>query len=249
MRGNPFAARQKVYMLGSIPACAGEPRKFPTACCASRVYPRVCGGTSSCCWSVKAALGLSPRVRGNRHPQRLPRLLNRSIPACAGEPLSSLFCTNFAKVYPRVCGGTSGRQALHRIQGGLSPRVRGNHAAAIERLKRERSIPACAGEPFFSIFSSLIAGVYPRVCGGTPNLHNTNHTAEGLSPRVRGNPSAISQATRPTRSIPACAGEPGALRDRNTGSTVYPRVCGGTNQPCLNSQSSIGLSPRVRGNP
>ena len=32
-------------------------------------------------------------------------------------------------------------------EGGLSPRVRGNHVAAHECRRRPRSIPACAGEP------------------------------------------------------------------------------------------------------
>ena len=51
---------------GSIPACAGEPLSvvclFPTF----RVYPRVCGGTLIWQILVSLAMGLSPRVRGNR---------------------------------------------------------------------------------------------------------------------------------------------------------------------------------------
>ena len=50
---------------GSIPACAGEPqnRSFPRV--TSRVYPRVCGGTSTILLTALLACGLSPRVRGN----------------------------------------------------------------------------------------------------------------------------------------------------------------------------------------
>ena len=51
--------------MGSIPACAGEPRVASVTGTLQGVYPRVCGGTL---WFALAALniwGLSPRVRGN----------------------------------------------------------------------------------------------------------------------------------------------------------------------------------------
>ena len=53
----------------------------------------------------------------------------------------------------------------------------------------------------------------------------------------------------PPGSIPACAGEPDRHRQRAGTSRVYPRVCGGT-QPVLSCEyATMGLSPRVRGNP
>ena len=53
------------------------------------------------------------------------------------------------------------------------------------------------------------------------------------------------------RSIPARAGEPHGLRDRETTpEQVYPRACGGTaTRVDITLQASgVGLSPRVRGN-
>ena len=50
--------------------------------------------------------GLSPRVRGNQQQQRQQALSERSIPACAGEPLTWTAVTGATRVYPRVCGGT-----------------------------------------------------------------------------------------------------------------------------------------------
>ena len=32
-----------------------------------QVYPRACGGTGAMVWITSMAMGLSPRVRGNRH--------------------------------------------------------------------------------------------------------------------------------------------------------------------------------------
>ena len=83
VRGNLHAAFVRRSGSGSIPACAGEPRRvdmhgvYPRVCGGTsshrRVYPRVCGGTLQ----DQSESGLSPRVRGNRD-----------------------------WVYPRVCGGT-----------------------------------------------------------------------------------------------------------------------------------------------
>ena len=50
--------------------------------------------------------------------------------------------------------------------------------------------------------------VYPRVCGGTLLTGAGVSYAEGLSPRVRGNPVRSKAAASAGRSIPACAGEP-----------------------------------------
>ena len=70
-----------------------------------------------------------------------------SIPACAGEPADHYRKRFAGAVYPRVCGGTLKNQELARAMGGLSPRVRGNHAPIRWARVVRRSIPACAGEP------------------------------------------------------------------------------------------------------
>ena len=66
---------------------------------------------------------------------------------------------------------------------------------------------------------------------------------------MRGNPTVTPPDTTPSRSIPACAGEPDAATPPPRSTPVYPRVCGGTG--CFVSAFSVlrGLSPRVRGNP
>ena len=47
VRGNPAAGSGGRPAAGSIPACAGEPRIWGRAAECQRVYPRVCGGTTS----------------------------------------------------------------------------------------------------------------------------------------------------------------------------------------------------------
>ena len=52
--------------LGSIPACAGEALARRRRTGSGKVYPRVCGGSSSSTLVTGPTDGLSPRVRGKR---------------------------------------------------------------------------------------------------------------------------------------------------------------------------------------
>ncbi len=114
VRGNRRACRCDRASQGSIPACAGEPkrsaaRSAPRPACSAappQVYPRVCGGTFLTKLSAAGMLGLSPRVRGNQYQRRARDEAGRSIPACAGEPWVCQLCGEIFTVYPRVCGGT-----------------------------------------------------------------------------------------------------------------------------------------------
>ena len=86
--------------------------------------------------------------------------------------------------------------------------MRGNRVPARPRDGRQRSIPACAGEPQDSLNESNDTRVYPRVCGGTDLEQLAADVEKGLSPRVRGNRLDESLDGKTLRSIPACAGEP-----------------------------------------
>ena len=81
VRGNREVCQTGCLLVGSIPACAGEPAVGLWA-----VYPRVCGGTIGLTPVQTSPSGLSPRVRGNLLVVCYRQDLRRSIPACAGEP-------------------------------------------------------------------------------------------------------------------------------------------------------------------
>ncbi len=106
VRGNLWVGEVEPSGVGSIPACAGEPELPALRVKDTRVYPRVCGGTSATRALTGWVWGLSPRVRGNPHPPRAHCHHGRSIPACAGEPPASPVPRPPKPVYPRVCGGT-----------------------------------------------------------------------------------------------------------------------------------------------
>ena len=146
VRGNPGSSETPSPTIGTIPACAGEPRTAPLRSRSSRDYPRVCGGTPQECRAGPDWPGLSPRVRGNRGaprrrhdpdgtipacagepvtpPIKMPN--SRTIPACAGEPGAHVGVAYEAGDYPRVCGGTRLSDRNGPFLEGLSPRVRGN---------------------------------------------------------------------------------------------------------------------------
>ena len=248
VRGNRTCYIRHEFLLGSIPACAGEPERLERYDRLVRVYPRVCGGTTGTGSTLVSFKGLSPRVRGNRVASYGSVDFSGSIPACAGEPDVVIALVDVIRVYPRVCGGTTGTGSTLVSFKGLSPRVRGNRVASYGSVDFSGSIPACAGEPDVVIALVDVIRVYPRVCGGTMKISTPEYSKLGLSPRVRGNHNYVLGDRIPNGSIPACAGEPdnpGVCCNLNR---VYPRVCGGTGQPWRMLQPEPGLSPRVRGN-
>ena len=108
VRGNRFAAPDRVDGAGSIPASAGEPDEFGVGLFHGGVYPRECGGTcGGACLQIGRS-GLSPRVRGNHLAGVRKRLVGGSIPASAGEPRTHQRHRGRQRVYPRECGGTAG---------------------------------------------------------------------------------------------------------------------------------------------
>ena len=188
VRGNPGRRVLSVLPARSIPACAGEPPLRDRCSTPSKVYPRVCGGTSAEERARLLAVGLSPRVRGNPTGGTTVVVGGGSIPACAGEPGASLSADSSCK--------------------GLSPRVRGNLPTGNLQWLLSGSIPACAGEPSQTTVMGTAFAVYPRVCGGTVYVCAAFCVYLGLSPRVRGNRRRPYTRARRPRSIPACAGEP-----------------------------------------
>ena len=167
MCGEPFRSRLHCLLLRVYPRVCGEPFDVEVVLVPAGVYPRVCGGTVSISVPRSGTGGLSPRVRGNRNSgycfrcgiEVYPRVCGgtltarvtlgatRVYPRVAGEPALRLCVSNASKVYPRVCGGTSVILRVNHRLAGLSPRVRGNPTPDTAAPSRNRSIPACAGEP------------------------------------------------------------------------------------------------------
>ena len=153
-----------------------------------------------------------------------------------------------SRVYPRACGGTIPSPLQVATRSGLSPRLRGNQGPGQVVGFLPGSIPALAGEPPTRLRQPIGGKVYPRACGGTLETQLAAQSAEGLSPRLRGNQVQGIGHHVGNRSIPALAGEPARKIAALGPIKVYPRACGGTRRGSRGGGSRWGLSPRLRGN-
>ena len=166
-RGNPHVSSSKRILAGSIPAHAGEPPHTHIHGRQEGVYPRPRGGTAVQAYITARRRGLSPPTRGNPTQARAWLSRSGSIPAHAGEPAAGASGSGERAVYPRPRGGTRAPTGARRPSRGLSPPTRGNHYKRTWTKKRDRSIPAHAGEPKASAPSPAAPVVYPRPRGGT----------------------------------------------------------------------------------
>ena len=268
VRGTESPSRRSRRCYRFIPACAGNSTVITRVAWPVAVHPRVCGEQvrrrdCDCLLS-----GSSPRVRGTVSSANALMIVNRFIPACAGNSLQGASCHRCGSVHPRVCGEQSCRASERAASDGSSPRVRGTDTERTDITERYRFIPACAGNrpPLYARITH--SPVHPRVCGEQLLRSGQLHVSSGSSPRVRG--TAIDVVERPSSSrfIPACAGNRYEWESHYTTPPVHPRVCGeqsaaGTaangwksvhprvcGEQCLDmseAETQAGSSPRVRG--
>ena len=189
-----------------IPACAGNSRSDMGLKGNLPVHPRVCGEQLLARTAKASQRGSSPRVRGTGHQGFPTGWVNRFIPACAGNSCRLTDARRTTSVHPRVCGEQGSRRNARSAAAGSSPRVRGTGQAGSALPRRQRFIPACAGNRCRSTPAMSISPVHPRVCGEQANSRSARVFCCGSSPRVRGtaeDPDAIANFGR---FIPACAG-------------------------------------------
>ena len=227
VRGTPARPMRPPDVARFIPACAGNTRSPPSCSRASTVHPRVCGEHDVGSFEAGHGRGSSPRVRGTLPPRSSP--LRR------------------VAVHPRVCGEHLLRRIDPNTLTGSSPRVRGTQAVIDNLQRRQRFIPACAGNTVRVRAWRCSAPVHPRVCGEHPDPGPRARAAAGSSPRVRGTQVSGVALYPPGRFIPACAGNTTVSRWSAVSQPVHPRVCGEHNSTTKINFKTTGSSPRVRG--
>ena len=247
MRGTDVLAREQRRDHRFIPACAGNgyPRWFRLT--PPPVHPRVCGERPSRPSTRARSIGSSPRVRGTVDNLFALGVVHRFIPACAGNGSSRGPPRAEAAVHPRVCGERTLPSSRRHRTGGSSPRVRGTGRRRPPQARRDRFIPACAGNGA-AFGSTLRSGsVHPRVCGERQRRYGDERQPFGSSPRVRGTANLEFVVKGRWRFIPACAGNGCAASALTLSSAVHPRVCGERQRLGCCALCISGSSPRVRG--
>ena len=108
-----------------IPAYAGNIEWYGRTHRECPVHPRVCGEHILPCCCSRPIAGSSPRMRGTSFVQNRRPLLNRFIPAYAGNTLEIAEQGFGRSVHPRVCGEHLYIDILGGPRAGSSPRMRG----------------------------------------------------------------------------------------------------------------------------
>ena len=232
-----------------IPAHAGNSLASKRGPFGGSVHPRACGELNFTAFPGFQTIGSSPRMRGTLKPLFQVRVLQRFIPAHAGNSDMSAAHSTISPVHPRACG------ELYRVRlqsvdlGGSSPRMRGTHQLQRPCHRRTRFIPAHAG-------NSLDPGdllpeppLHPRACGELRVLADREPHVIGSSPRMRGTRSLWQRLGLGSRFIPAHAGNSGSRSSEAIQITVHPRACGELVQLTNPGVASNGSSPRMRGTP
>ena len=150
---------------GITPACAGKTLFQPLSVGTWGDHPRVCGKDLNVRLKLGRPSGSPPRVRERRHIAILADAFSRITPACAGKTCSTLVSGFPSRDHPRVCGKDMSDTPGVTIPGGSPPRVRERRLDAVEKARRLRITPACAGKTQTVHVLSQKYPDHPRVCG------------------------------------------------------------------------------------
>ena len=191
--------------------------------------------------------GSSPLVRGTAEKITIRELVNRFIPARAGNRQSRPRQKRHTAVHPRSCGEQSVAGITSTGTFGSSPLVRGTVNQLHGHAAHVRFIPARAGNSPPCAFLQAAAAVHPRSCGEQHAPDGNSVFDAGSSPLVRGTAESSRIWSQDVRFIPARAGNRSGGIIQVALFTVHPRSCG--EQTALMSHLTVncGSSPLVRG--
>ena len=247
MRGTGRNSRGRGDRDRFIPAHAGNSYSVGFETAAVTVHPRACGeqsGSASCSISTS---GSSPRMRGTGALNADPAHNRRFIPAHAGNRCQGALRQERRAVHPRACGEQSVGSRLAMPPAGSSPRMRGTARRFKSRDADTRFIPAHAGNRDLAMAYRRSTSVHPRACGEQANSLCWNCSSDGSSPRMRGTAGPAGQPRRPTRFIPAHAGNRSSAAENSADRSVHPRACGEQVKLRDLDGRADGSSPRMRG--
>ena len=129
MRGTLGSAIQAPFMLGIIPAYAGNTNDRTPIYRMRRDHPRVCGEHRKRPEGQTAARGSSPRMRGTHASRMISARVKGIIPAYAGNTTDVLGGVRVDGDHPRVCGEHALMASKMPVNAGSSPRMRGTHGS------------------------------------------------------------------------------------------------------------------------
>ena len=230
-----------------IPALAGNTPAPPWTSWSSPVHPRARGEHLARSARRSASIGSSPRSRGTLPPYEEEKMINRFIPALAGNTMSETARSISRSVHPRARGEHREAQRVQGLSEGSSPRSRGTPATPGAPGADGRFIPALAGNTRGAARAAGVRPVHPRARGEHDFATSEKKSADGSSPRSRGTRASAPPCPAAWGFIPALAGNTRKGRRWSFWLSVHPRARG---EHMVSEQFRIclgGSSPRSRG--
>ena len=206
-RGRHSVSFSSNPLSGTIPAGAGETGKWAATRHSQKDDPRWRGGDQGRAREAELAYGRSPLARGRPRGWPRPGDADGTIPAGAGETMSSWSSSGRLGDDPRWRGGDRGISQVPQEGRGRSPLARGRPPSRLETARSMRTIPAGAGETMSSWSSSGRLGDDPRWRGGDDDGPTGRRFITGRSPLARGRRIDPNRCCSAVGTIPACAGE------------------------------------------
>ena len=248
-RGTPYIL---LYDSGNdrfIPACAGNASAGPRTSPARAVHPRMRGERSRKTGERAPVGGSSPHARGTRQADHLNRIVQRFIPAYAGNATTLHRPHFWNSVHPRIRGERDPTYTTDGLKRGSSPHTRGTHWRYLGRWLGRRFIPAYAGNARAPRWPTWPNTVHPRIRGERPISRANHRRIAGSSPHARGTLFFIHFRLFAFRFIPACAGNAKTVAEFMRWIAVHPRMRGERCGLKMTLFGICGSSPHARGTP
>ena len=176
----------RAFLLGIIPAHAGNTSSLAWPRASSRDHPRACGEHFDGDTGVFRFRGSSPRMRGTQDALAENKNIVRIIPAHAGNTRRPSSPTSGAGDHPRACGEHPFRGLSQAFLTGSSPRMRGTLIDRITHVSNLGIIPAHAGNTGVAMADTDTIEDHPRACGEHHRHAQPDFGTAGSSPRMRG---------------------------------------------------------------
>ena len=230
-----------------IPAGAGRRSNLRKSTWSAQDHPRGCGEKETLAAVTVAAMGSSPRVRGEEKVGKLYRGWPGIIPAGAGRRSRRRCPQGQLGDHPRGCGEKACVMSADCLVSGSSPRVRGEEERGAAGGEDEGIIPAGAGRREKVSGSGAGLRDHPRGCGEKRVAGEDVKVGGGSSPRVRGEVVAGITKKGAGGIIPAGAGRSASKCWSPNSRRDHPRGCGEKSDQGYRCANAQGSSPRVRG--
>ena len=210
-----------------IPAYAGNAPNSGSCFLRGAVHPRIRGERFNGAGQFHFSAGSSPHTRGTRRELPTGHLVQRFIPAYAGNAILTDERSILCAVHPRIRGERFHWMASRIATCGSSPHTRGTH--------QHRHPPRRLGL------------VHPRIRGERGSILIHVHPSCGSSPHTRGTLVELDQSGSEGRFIPAYAGNARSASRPEPSSTVHPRIRGERDGNSPQRVQKNGSSPHTRG--